>query len=83
MKWWGEVGNALHSSIKVNLPLVTMKYHTPFCELALPIYKHNMQFAIVKCKAWQDGQDASHMALIDSNCVYKGFTTSSLVNGLT
>jgi hypothetical protein len=31
----GKVGDVLHSTIKTNLPLGAMAYHTPFCELAL------------------------------------------------
>jgi hypothetical protein len=78
-----QVGDALHLTIKANLTLVATTYHAPFCKLALPVCKYNMQLIIAKHKAWQDGQDASHMALIESSCIYKGFTTSFLINWST
>jgi hypothetical protein len=83
LKWCEEVGDALQSTIKANLPLVATTYHAPFCKLTLPICMYNMQLTIAKHKAWQDGQDASHMALIESSCIYQGFTTSFLINRST
>ncbi len=67
-KWCGKVGDALHLTIKANLPLVTMMYHMPFYGFAPPICKYNMwnaKLTIVKCEAQQDDQDALQMALIN------------------
>lgn len=78
-KWCGKVGDALHLTIKANLPLVTMMYHMPFYGFAPPICKYNMWNA----KAQQDGQDASQMALIKPTWVYKGFITFSPIDWST
>lgn len=56
-KWCRKVGDTLHSTIKVNLPLSIIAYHVPFCGFA-PIWcKYNMKLTITKHKAWCEGQD--------------------------
>jgi hypothetical protein len=80
LKQCGEVGDALHLAIKANLLLVATIYHTPFYRFASHVYKCNMHLTIMKCKVQQDGQDASHIALIEPSSVYKGFTTSFPIN---
>ncbi len=62
--------------LKANLLLVATTYHVPFCGFTLLVCKYNMQFTIMKCKVQRDGQDASHIALVEPSWVYKIFTTS-------
>jgi hypothetical protein len=70
-KQCANINETLYIAIWTNAPLPSTSYQALFYMTKLHIYKFNMKVAMEKWKARKEGQDHSHIVLIEPTWVHK------------